>query len=1479
LSVFRNFLRATDTMQSLPVPEFLQPWIGASPQAGAFLYLGLSVVLLSGLLGLYLAVGRGPRRRRAFHRVQLLLRERAWDRALTLVQSLQNQGRLSDAWQTRLRRAEASCHHAAGNALLLEKDYEKGLDHLLQATRLLAEPPTGARAAVVQAMLTEARERFAISPSGDGTATLLTRVLQVQSPCPEAAFWLALCQLREGQTDAATAGLRALTAAEDAAPKRPPDPLLYLGAVLLRQGEAREALRLLTEANRLEGSSPFVVAQLGVAMIGAGGDAGIAVRALQRALGPRGFLQWKKNPQRAWLEGMPESSYVRRLASQYQYVCPLWGADLQPLVRQASAALGEGLYRLGSFKEAGDVFNQLLQDGAPSAAILRGLGLALARQERYDQAFVHLRAANELTPDDGVVAGYLALCAARGKPTRPEDKANNVTWAIWLTGKFDAPGDPEWAGLLSAIFAEARANQIPVAARDQLRLCDTLLAVKATDPATAEAYDALFAADPELVRPEHAWLYARAAQQHGHRGAHALDLFSRVFADESAARTFFTTQGWDLGEAEYAYLERAAEATPGQFPEALGPDYPARGEEMLLQRAARLAKDGQPDAAVAAAEVLRALAPKSTRIHDCLAELHYRRGNPARALELLKEWAALEPANPLPVLRQAVLASQQGNVEHGLEQVRRALTLTQGRQRADVAFLGARLALGQLARRASEGGDQPSLARRANVAALDLLEECLRADPDHLPALWAAAAVRALLGDQAGLAAQAPAMKDRSADVDARFHLFAAACHLAAGDHAAVSAACAQAADDPALAVESAYLLGWSFIHRREPATAAQVLQRVAEVSDRPSTGHARAILGALRFHQGAYDEAVQWWQRMDEGLRKTWGFDQSLAGAAFLAALADLHAGKFASAAGRLREAGKLGLRDRRLGPLLSFALFKAGQQRLYDPAAGPTAERWEEAARFLEQAVQVGYKEPQAPYLLALAYKRQDKPAEARAALRKIAPPDANVLLQLGVLSFGDGQYDQAADEFKRAWEADASLYAAAYNLLLARLAQGDLPACTELLPKLLPLAPTPDDKRFLALLNALLQRSLPALQALPAADPAAPRVNGEVQAAVLAGMGRTQEQRLLQLLTGLGRFDALYPVLRTLAEARPHSPAVQEVHIEAVLVQARRLADRCHWRPAEQLLKPLARFIDEGTGPLPPVGPATQVAFLNLFGACACMNQDFDVAVRQFSAALRIVSDDAWLCQNVALAHELNGRLDEADRYWNSYFDLLDERTPMPPTAQYRDSLAFEGLTRLAETYTRRERWSTALPYVQRAQRLRPNDVDTLERLFHLFQSLRRLDDARRTLRKLRELRPTEPQYELYELDLREVRSLDDIDRMLGDIRRILTQYPNDMRVEERAVAMVGNVLPNIGRMCDQFSDRLARIVEQVRRLPSYQVNWPVVHDEMRKLQREFQKLRKLAQKCLPLVTNEEHRRVVKQLTELIESKIDVCQSLGG
>lgn len=534
--------------------------------------------------------------------------------------------------------------------------------------------------------------------------------------------------------------------------------------------------------------------------------------------------------------------------------------------------------------------------------------------------------------------------------------------------------------------------------------------------------------------------------------------------------------------------------------------------------------------------------------------------------------------------------------------------------------------------------------------------------------------------------------------------------------------------------------------------------------------------------------------------------------------------------------------------------------------PVEEPDPAQYEAAAQLLERAVQAGCQDAHVLYMLAIAHKRQGKVNEARNALRKIQRPDANVILQMGLLSLQENQLAQAEGELARAWQMDPQSYEICYNLLLTRLTLGKVEDCLALIPTALELVPRrsaetqEEERRFLLVLQALLQacrtNNNGALPFVP----------------LLAELTTADEQRLFKIIRGLGQLDTVHTLLKTLTEARPRSATVREAYLEAVLVKAKELIDRCAWTEAELLLRPLAREKSSSR--------ATQVALLNLLGCCACMTQDFDSAIKHFSAAIKLAPNDARLHQNLALTYELKGELPQSDPYWNRFFDLLDDRVPAPEDIpNYLDHLSYESLGRLAARYTEKEKWTSALNYVQRAAHLRPNDPDTLERLFHLYNQAKRPQDARRTLDNLRRLRPGEPQYELYELDLVEVKGLNDIEKLLTEIDRILKRYPNDARVEERAVSMVGNVIPLMGNLCDQLTDQMSKVIDQVRNLPNYQINWSAVREVMRDLLREFQKLRRITGKCLPLVSSDEHRRIVRDLADHIDKKMEACRSMGA
>ena len=292
-------------------------------------------------------------------------------------------------------------------------------------------------------------------------------------------------------------------------------------------------------------------------------------------------------------------------------------------------------------------------------------------------------------------------------------------------------------------------------------------------------------------------------------------------------------------------------------------------------------------------------------------------------------WHRLEPSNPWPLLRQAVVEQQRGNRPGRDEAIAHALQHTRGKRRAEVAFLAARLALAD--------GEDAHLR-----SAGDFLQECLKDNPDHTDALWCLAAVRAVAGDRAGLAAQA-AVTDRPQVTDPRFHYLAAVCHLAARDDERVIEAAQRTitlvaaengdAQSPAarLVAESEYLIGLAHLHRQDAAAAAKALQKPALAPHSFSGAHARALLGRLGFARGDYDDAIKWWNALDAARRREWRFDEPLRATVFLRGLLAYQAGDFEGAAEKFREAGRLGLRERRLGALLALAYFKAGQRLLY--------------------------------------------------------------------------------------------------------------------------------------------------------------------------------------------------------------------------------------------------------------------------------------------------------------------------------------------------------------------------------------------------------------------------------------------------------------------------------------------------------------------------------------------------------------------
>ncbi len=936
------------------------------PVGFASFYGAIAFCVLLALFLLWLLIGRGPRRRRGMRHARKLLAAGDWQAALVQLKHTRAIGSPSTSWQKTFDTFEADCIKGAVKAALKEKKFEEALDHGLRAAHINDDSETDVRIGIQNAMLQELRRLFSKHGEDDAIMDLIVRILRVQSPCREATFWQAMCEIRIGALDAALMHLQTAhtgitkplsiydgiidspsspsgsgAGGEGEAPGSPPspyiDPPLYIGAILLRTGRAKEALQFLTEANRMDANCPFITLQLGAAIVTAGGDTNMAVRALQRALGPKGLGQWLDNPDRAWVEGFPDKrSYVRKLAAEFSFVCPLFGDDMKYIIRQGNLALAQGHFKLSNYQEAAVLFEQVLKEGAPSLLVLRGLGLSLAKLGRYDEAFVHLRTAHEMEEvKDRITAGYLALCGAGGKPPRPEDKLQNIAWAIRLVTQFNAPKDPEWLGLLNRIFAEARQHAIPLTSDDQLYLCEHLVSGNAHDAVSAQAYHYLMATDPVLMHPEYAWLYCRADEQHQVGGDKLLAMYIRTFAHQDEARAFFAEHGWNFDDVELMFLRRAAERAPGRFPDVLGPDYLPRGELLLLTKAQQLEDAGEREPALQMIEVLVKLSPNNTSAMDRAAMFHYRAGRLDPATELLQQWHQAKPDDPLPLVRQALLLHQQGHSSGAFARVQDALARVEGRRRANIAFLGARLAL------------QSYLAPNADAlpAARGFLHECLASDSGHPQAQWCLAALRWLEGDRQALAAQADDMKN--ADInDPRYHYLSALCHLLAGQLDAVAGTCERVAQQvnrigtPAqrvLAIEAGYLAALAHITLDRPRAAVDALKPLTYATNSPTLSHAQALLGEVLFREKRHDEAIAVWQALDAQKRQAWALVEPLAQTTFISALESLAKAEYEQAAEKLRQSGRLGHRDRRLGALLLLALFKAGQQAIYADETAP--------------------------------------------------------------------------------------------------------------------------------------------------------------------------------------------------------------------------------------------------------------------------------------------------------------------------------------------------------------------------------------------------------------------------------------------------------------------------------------------------------------------------------------------------------------
>ncbi len=1299
------------------------------------LLIGLIVVALAlAAGGLWWLVGGEPRRWRAYRRALNFLQRRGWAEALEAGRNLGRLGAPSPLWKERLRQVRGESERLAGDIALEEQRFEDALEYYQAAAPLLGLNLAQERGRVVAGMLAEARGLFANASDPQPLHDLLAKILHLQSDCNEALFWQGLVAAREGREADALALLQASASAKEkplfadmydstgnpqplpAAAPRALDPLLYSGALLLKTGRVAEAVRQLSEANRLYGDCPLVHWQLGTALVANGNDS-LALRALAKAVGPKGLPRWLQAPQKAWTEAFPPSdamgacvSFVRCLAEKHLFRCPVFGDDIASLIRQAKLSLAEAYAHLGKDTEAAGVYRSMLQEGPPTLPVLRGLGLALARQEQYDLAFPQLRAAFEMEqPKNPITAAHLALCGARARPSRPEDRPNNLRWAVQLLARLPVDGDAEWARLCGSVLAEARAQGVTATAADLRRLCDALASVEATTPEAAQAYEELAATDAAAVKPSHAWLYCRAAQIHNAGTNKGLGLFAQTLRDDQA-RAFFTARQWNVEDIEYAYLrrlaanwqDRSASLIEPRMANSL-PSPPASGGEgqgeggqqpsqqrhnsrLLLspsppplspeagERGESLRQASNDSRFPSSSDGARQISSARASLLLTRSRLYEQAGQPEEARASAEALLRLSPRNGAALDRLAQLAYRRGNLdeavrhlqawqenepEHPIPCLRRGILEQQrGRGEACLAALAQANERAQGVQRAAIAfvcarvalNACPATRRRPGEPAWDqalaYLQQCLPSDPSRAQARTCLAAMLATAGRHEELAALAPAMR-RPEVRDSGYQYLSAVCELTAGQPA----------------------------HALAAAHAAQV--RAKEEGDAGLARECSYLVGAALYMQGKDAPAAA---------------ELSIVAAEAAQSPSADHAravlGRMAFAARDFPRAafwwGAISLARRaewQLESTLHRTLLLAGAGALQD-------QRFEDAARLLQEARDHGCAEPGLAGLIQYArlragtqllYAKHATPSELeRAALvfRQVqldAGGDATVCCLLALVYKRLGRFADARNALNTVTTPDlyTLLQSGMFALkggagVMASPVQQAAQDWERALKLACPpsAADCPASPQLFAVVYNLLRAQLSLGQftqatvlverAITLAPTDENRRFLELLQALLLGKAATERQ-VAQLVS---MPDAAEKNLQTFIRGLGNLDAAERLlqSLAAVRPQQRAVAGAV----LEVTILRAMKFLQRCNGPagrdlLAPLAkrqdlPAERrTGILNVFGCCCFLAQEYGKAARAFAAAVELDPNDPRLNQNLALASEQAAEVHQrASRY---------------------------------------------------------------------------------------------------------------------------------------------------------------------------------------------------------------------------------------
>ena len=403
---------------------------------------------------------------------------------------------------------------------------------------------------VVEAMLAEVRRLSAADPENAALPELAKLVHDRQAQCPEVSFWLGLYHLcAAGPGPRASAPWKQPTRPRRAGRSIPVCTSERPGCAMAGRATPCAFLRRPTGSRRLV---PWSVGKLGAALHDAGGDALLAVRALQKALGLDGLAKYVREPHRLWADTLPADSWVRNLVQRAAgqravFRCPLGLDRVEDVLQSARLALAESLEACGRAADAVPIFTDLLKandalSGAAWSRIAAGPASPLRRcpaaptsgvRERTAASFPHRRERWH--------------CAWLIPPaTVPTMSAG----ALALLSSLQVRANADWARHAAAVFAIARDAGVSVAPTEIAELADILASTNSADSTAAAVYDLLAGAAPDAVRSECACLYVRAAQQQNLCLAHDEVLFNRAMGDPAVARAFFASREWEFEPVE-----------------------------------------------------------------------------------------------------------------------------------------------------------------------------------------------------------------------------------------------------------------------------------------------------------------------------------------------------------------------------------------------------------------------------------------------------------------------------------------------------------------------------------------------------------------------------------------------------------------------------------------------------------------------------------------------------------------------------------------------------------------------------------------------------------------------------------------------------------------------------------------------------------------------------------------------------------------